>query len=357
MRSVFPVNPNRYRLWSPRYNRPFVVPGLLVCLFLMGGCSRHIKAFLAKGGPQSPTAEKCGECHIEIYQEWKGSAHAESYRSLVFKKITADYRIEECLPCHVPETILEGEEVRVRSWRREEGITCVNCHWLNDRLHGPLDIPNPFPPHPVGENDRRFRQSGLCGKCHREALKEWEEWKGLIDREGESKPTCQDCHMIERRRELIQDPPWRWLQSRKRTGRHTWDPRDGKDPARSVDLKILLDSPPPGEVAGRVVIRNRGLGHALPTGGFGYAEVALLITLEDSWGIPLDHLVLSFYQELKTSIRAGEERDIPFHFLDSTGKGIRLRAQLVRTSFDRKVKRMIAQAERTLVSPGTAGRK
>lgn len=285
----------------------------------------------------------------------EGIRPCRSYRSPDFRKITAGYRIEECLPCHAPEAILEGGKVRLRSWRREEGVTCVSCHWLNDRLHGPLDIPNPFPPHPVGENDLRFRQSGLCGQCHREALGEWEAWKGSAAPEGGLKPTCQDCHMPERQRELIQDLPWRWLQSRKRTGQHTWDPRDERSLSKAVELEVLVDDSRHGEVAGRVRVRNHGLGHALPTGGYGYAEVALLITLEDPWDIALDRQTQSFYQELKSSIQAGQETVIPYRLLNPMDKGAKVRAQLIRTSFDRKNRWMITRAERALTGKEAMG--
>ena len=54
-------------------------------------------------GLQSLKAEECGQCHEEIYQEWKSSIHAQAFHDPFFQAYwKKDKNIWVCLNCHTP---------------------------------------------------------------------------------------------------------------------------------------------------------------------------------------------------------------------------------------------------------------
>lgn len=301
---------------------------LPLILVLIAGCT---KTYLVKSGPAAPTAEKCGHCHISIYEEWRNSAHARAYVNPVFKKLTANYRISFCLNCHAPVTIFAPEKITTRDYLRAEGVTCISCHLLQDKLHGPLNIPNPIPPHPVGENNTFYKQSKLCGQCHQKAYAEWGKW----DSGQTQKKTCQECHMPSQRRRLIQDLPWRLVQPVHDTKRHSFTWQYESLYKKAVEVKITQVFFSAAQTQGNLVVKGNELGHSLPTGDYGYHEVAIILTLEDEWGKTVADKIQSLFVETDTSLKAGEERIMPFSLPDKGANGYRLRARVIKTSFDR----------------------
>ena len=54
-------------------------------------------------GLESLKAEECGQCHQEIYEEWKTSIHAHAYKDPFFQAYwNKDDNIWICLNCHTP---------------------------------------------------------------------------------------------------------------------------------------------------------------------------------------------------------------------------------------------------------------
>src|SRR3990170_3801833 len=54
-------------------------------------------------GVASLSAEACGACHREIYDEWKTSIHAQAYDDPLFQAYwRKDKHIWVCLNCHAP---------------------------------------------------------------------------------------------------------------------------------------------------------------------------------------------------------------------------------------------------------------
>ena len=310
---------------------------LPLILVLIAGCT---KTYLVKSGAAAPTAEQCSHCHISIYEEWRNSAHARAYVNPVFKQQTANYRISICLNCHAPVTIFAPEKITTRDYLRAEGVTCISCHLLQDKLHGPLNIPNPLPPHPVGENNPFFKQSKLCGQCHQKVYAQWEKWTP-----GQApKKTCQECHMPSQRRRLIQDLPWRLVQPVHDTKTHsfTWHNEAVYKKAVQIDIRRVLASL--SGTKGELSIEANELGHSLPTGDYGYHEVVIILTLEDEWGNTVADKVMSLFVETDTAIKPGEEKVIPFSLADPGAKGHLLRARVINTSFDRTKQIVLAEA-------------
>jgi hypothetical protein len=87
-------------------------------------------------------SEGCGDCHAEIVEEWKSSAHHWSasdpgYRFVqnVMIKNVGREATRYCAACHEPVSLLSGEVnpgVDLEGTGRKEGSSCVVCHSISD---------------------------------------------------------------------------------------------------------------------------------------------------------------------------------------------------------------------------------
>lgn len=316
---------------------------ILLMMLLVAGCSYPE---LVKRGEDAPAADKCGDCHIEIYREWKESPHAGSFSNPEFRAATYNYQFVFCLGCHAPESIYipaKGQDYpsspRVRKARREEGVNCNGCHLTEDcKLAGPLKA---MAPHPVGEGHELYKRSVLCGTCHRGTFNEWQ----AVSRED--KESCQDCHMPASQEKLIQDAPWRWLYRKKDTKRHTFSTDDGlKALEQPINIEVKITQVTKAAAVGFVELENLSIPHSIPTGDYGYREVVLRIEVEDSSG---DKGLLkeeSFFREMDTAIGYGERKSVKFSIPgEKNTAGTRLIITLFRRSFDGKVEAVLAQVK------------
>ena len=138
---------------------------------------------------ESKGAKFCGNCHQQIYNEWKTkSRHAiattnESFLSFK-KKITDSFMLnvmfgeEMCFACH-------GNK------ESDEGVNCEICHGLV------------IPGVPITEtHERKFipgraelKKSEFCAKCHEleQAMTVYSDWQNSAA--ASNNITCQQCHM------------------------------------------------------------------------------------------------------------------------------------------------------------------
>ncbi|MFQ5862447.1 MAG: multiheme c-type cytochrome [Candidatus Brocadiales bacterium] len=316
---------------------------LASALLLATGCSYPE---LVERGERAPTSERCGECHIAIYNEWKESPHARSFSNPEFREATYDYRFDFCLGCHAPESvytlpILGGRAAStrpvLRQAKREEGVNCNGCHLTEDcKLAGPLEA---RAPHPISEAHGLYKRSVLCGTCHEGTFKEWQ----AISKED--KKSCQECHMPSVQKKLIQDAPWRWLFHNKATKRHTFSSEDGlKALKEPINIKLEELQMAGLDAAGVVELENLSVLHSIPTGDYGYREVVLSIEIEDSSGKKNLLKEESFFKEMDTALNYGEKRSIEFSLpSDSNREGFRLIITLLRRSFDDASRVVLAQ--------------
>lgn len=316
----------------------------IVLLMAVIGC--HSYPELVMTGMNAPTAERCGECHIAIYDEWKQSLHARSFINPEFKEATNDYEFTLCLGCHIPETIYTETDVKPRNYNLKDGVHCNGCHLDGDcALSGPLPA---LAPHPVGRGREFYRTSDLCGKCHKGVF---EEWKAVKIKEGEKK-TCQECHMPSVERKLIQDEPWQKIYPVKKGRKHTFAVNDAI--AASSDLIKLefRDVALIGkQVKGVLLIENTSILHHIPTGDYGYREAIITIELFDSLGLKLASNEQSCFVELDSSLKQGEARLIPFSFdLNKDVKLSLLVVKLIRANFDRSVYHILGEKRMELRS-------
>jgi hypothetical protein len=85
-----------------------------------------------------PSAAFCAKCHEDVHQQWRQSAHANSFRAPFYKKnvdlLIAQKGIEfsrHCEGCHNPIALVSGVLTKGSTADRsfdEDGITCMVCH-------------------------------------------------------------------------------------------------------------------------------------------------------------------------------------------------------------------------------------
>ena len=239
-------------------------------------------------GVASLSAEACGVCHREIYDEWKTSIHAQAFVDPFFQAYwRKDKHIWVCLNCHTPlqnqqpEVItgLQGGRVNrpvshpnpdFDPSLQREGVTCAACHVRDGVILGPFG--DSVAPHPT-RYDPRFRSTDICYTCHAVPSDRFQFYNGgpcATFMEFEAGPykakgyICQTWHMPEVERQMATDGPIR------KGRRHLW--RGGHDPEqvkRALTVGLTADR---GELRSgerttwTLSLTNSGAGHMVPTG-------------------------------------------------------------------------------------------
>lgn len=172
--------------------------------------------------------EVCSGCHMDIYNQWNGSMHSNSWTDPVYRA-ALDLMSKEsggktdnfCMGCHTPIGVVTKEATpggRGMSEVANKGVQCDVCHnisstsgigngsyVLTPKLHGrPLkfgprkDAVSPF--HDTAYS-KLHTQSEMCGDCHDVTHpfnrlpieRTYSEWRdSTYASEGVQ---CQDCHM------------------------------------------------------------------------------------------------------------------------------------------------------------------
>ena len=240
-------------------------------------------------GLTSLSAESCGECHGEIYEEWKTSIHAHAYEDPFFQAYwKKDGNIWVCLNCHAPlenqqptlikeiprgrvEKAIQEPNPRYDPEYQKESVTCAVCHVRDGVIYGPFE--DSVAPHPT-KFDPNFRTAQPCFRCHNVVsgpaqfynvgpCGTYAEYEGKYFMQ-ERGFICQSCHMPEIDRPVAVNGPIR------RGRQHLW--RGGHDPGmiqRAVAVQVKADapSPKPGDRLGiTLTLINAGAGHKIPTG-------------------------------------------------------------------------------------------
>ncbi len=92
--------------------------------------------FTGKSQEEFKSAESCGECHQDIYQQWQFSLHAKSttqkdslFRGMYDLAIAdTDGKLTgKCIVCHSPmSTVFQDNEQEAIF--NQDGVTCQFCH-------------------------------------------------------------------------------------------------------------------------------------------------------------------------------------------------------------------------------------
>jgi hypothetical protein len=234
-------------------------------------------------------ADQCGNCHVEIYEEWKTSMHSKAYVDPFFQAYwRKDRHIWICLNCHSPMEPqqpwlikgLEGGKVYkpIKSDNphydpdfQQEGITCASCHVRDGVIEGPFE--DARAPHPTRYSPR-FRSTDICYTCHQVPSGPFQFYNGgpcSTFPEFEAGPyykrgmICQDCHMPSIERAVAIGGPIR--QGRQ----HLWRGGHFPEMIKHAVTASLIEKEPrsrqPGAVAHFTLrMTNSGAGHKIPTG-------------------------------------------------------------------------------------------
>jgi hypothetical protein len=236
-----------------------------------------------------PEAKRCSECHQSIYEAWKESRHSIAWKSKTYIEATKNRSKEKCLPCHIPEEVKAGIKPVPRDKNREDGIYCVPCHVIENKMNGPYDLFSP--PHPTVQNPE-YRKSKICGSCHEKTYKEWVS--------SSSQKTCQECHMPRLKKRLVQKFPLELLHSKKMVGDHRFIHGE-------ITNQDLLVS---GKIEGNqlnVSLLNRLIPHMLPTATSGDPRLFLYIRFFDRAGKEIEKYKEIFAPQQETALPFGEK--------------------------------------------------
>ncbi|MFN7065277.1 MAG: multiheme c-type cytochrome [Aquificaceae bacterium] len=231
---------------------------LFIFIVLLSSCG---DVFVEKDLLERPQAKRCSDCHSEIYREWEKSRHYLAWTSEKFKLESENYTKTKCLSCHAPHQVDPEIKPVLRVEFKEDGVSCVACHFKENTkaMHGPHKVWSP--PHP-SKQDINYTKPFFCAGCHQETYKEWHLTK--------IQKSCQDCHMQplgEKR--LVQKFPFEYFHSKKPRHDHTFPA--GK--AKPEDLLIELER----DKGLRLKITNVGIPHNLPTADQGDPRLYIII--------------------------------------------------------------------------------
>jgi len=176
----------------------------------------------------------CSGCHVEIYQQWKGSMHSNAYVDPVFQalwklgsKETQGYVDNLCAGCHTgigtvsEEIVMKDGEFQVSDIAKK-GVQCDLCHtvvkstFLETPTHEPQNAsivlePGEIKRGPYKDSLSPFHEtayselhtkSEFCANCHHvfhpvtnfHIERTYDEWKYSIY--AQNGIQCQDCHMM-----------------------------------------------------------------------------------------------------------------------------------------------------------------
>jgi hypothetical protein len=261
--------------------RSTVRPWLLIAFLLLTGCTSfdHLTR-IPPASETGPKASECGSCHVQQYREWQVTVHAKATTSASFLEAAGNPPEEECLQCHSPLGMRDGQ-MASRTFNREEGITCVSCHLVDGAMHGSHGSTALVSPHSIQEDRAAYTSSLLCAPCHGETHEQWQ--KATV---GQTAHTCQECHQSSIQRTATQ-------------GTNVFSDIlvafEKKETTRSHDINLERMAQVPGGIAVtaipisrakttplefEVTIRNN-LPHNLPTGTYGSKTLRLVPVVGD----------------------------------------------------------------------------
>ena len=292
-----------------------------VVLVILGGCVAWSPRAedLAKS-LHFTSAEKCGVCHVDLYQQWQTSAHSRAAVDPVFWQFfqqaardQKDLSAAACLTCHSPVGSVTKEfsvtgrvsfPVQLSAVGRE-GVTCDFCHTIQGgeyfgknigvgvyRYGHKGDTATKYGTHADATTTEHatevspfLKNAEFCGICHKfthpvsdtvwqDTYAEWKD--GPYAKEGR---TCQDCHMPTYAGRGTIDGPLRTnLSAHVFPGSHSdmikkaatvsvWAGRKPKSLIRSLQVKALVS--------------NSGSGHLMPTGIPGIRQMWLEVSVRN----------------------------------------------------------------------------
>lgn len=219
----------------------------------------------AEAAPRYVTAAQCGQCHREIYEEWRASYHGQAMSDPLFLDLSKDVNKEECIRCHAPVALREVDFQTpiARTELREDAVSCLTCHQTEGGVAGPHGgLTGPC--NPIHDPDQT-NPVKMCFGCHNQhdTGNEWLAGPYAPDQpEPRKRPveTCLTCHMPEVERPLVPGGPVR------KGRRHTWFGGHDIGQLRKAPLVEAEVTPlAGGGFRFQGFVTNVGAGHNIPT--------------------------------------------------------------------------------------------
>jgi len=264
---------------------------LLALAMLVAGLATGCR--LIENHVKDHTPNGCADCHVNITRQWAASGHAEAWDDAGFKRVSANRTVADCLPCHAPEPIHQqapGEEPKLREVRLSDGVSCRTCHAIGCTYAGPYDS---WGPHRMVQDRTRLPCSSFCGTCHNFEQEEYAELYVPNVEPDETPKQCIGCHMPVCTDRLTQGHLLSRLHPERVVHDHTFPAFSDKlleDAVHLEGLGVLHTAE--DEVQVEFTLTNRGAGHRIPTGEYGYRELRIHVDLLDK-----DGNVLGFEEE------------------------------------------------------------
>jgi hypothetical protein len=262
--------------------------------------------------PGGPGLHNCGDCHEEIYNEWKSSGHARAAVNRRFLNLYdgTNWRGEPghgwslldehphgagvCAACHAPTVDFDhpaADDLRQTKGVAAQGVHCDFCHKVQDvdethaglthgrfgmKLLRPTEGQLFFGPLDDVTRDEDVysplqKESRYCAACHEGTVfgvhvySTYSEWlESPARRHGRS---CQSCHMTPTGRTTNFAPGAGGVERDPATlASHSFLP-GGREAMLRRCLNVDVECSRDGETASVVVtITPRGVGHRVPTG-------------------------------------------------------------------------------------------
>jgi hypothetical protein len=293
----------------------------LVARLTMNAAEHHL------GLSDFTPAARCADCHVEIYQQWRSSAHSQAATDPIFQKLLpqaardlGDLGVGFCLKCHTPVAAVTGE-IRVHSPVplplklnpvSMEGVTCDFCHTFSGKENLGKDISPGIYLYPrKGETAVKYgvhadasatnhlttvssflTSSEYCGICHKFShpfsggimQDTYEEWKNGPYAKSAKKggKRCQDCHMPEFTGQSA-------IGGSERTNLRAHVFPGGRSDlvkkVASVTALVSIKKKSGKDMVNlKALVTNVGSGHLMPTGLPGLRQMWLASVVRDSQG-------------------------------------------------------------------------
>ena len=184
-----------------------------------------------------------------------------AWKSEKFRLESENYTKNKCLSCHAPHQVDSGIKPALRVEFKEDGVSCVACHFKEETkaMHGPHKVWSP--PHP-SRQDLNYAKAFFCAGCHQDTYKEWHLTK--------VQKSCQDCHMPSLgEKRIVQKFPFEYFHTKKPRHDHSFP--TGK--AKPGDIIVELER----SSSLRLKVVNVGIPHNLPTADQGDPKLYIII--------------------------------------------------------------------------------
>ena len=324
------------------------------CILVWLGLSAIVPGCrLAEREMRDRTPQGCANCHTNIAAQWERSAHAVAWTNPEFIRETEERSATDCLPCHASRPLLEqlpGEPAQLRDHQRQFGIECRTCHQLGEAYAGPHG--SRLGPHPVAQDTVRLPCSDFCGICHQTEAEEHATLYLAAAAGGQR--SCAQCHMPACRDRLTQGHVLSYIHPKRTVHNHAfpvWSPVVSADAVEIGRPAMSRTEGQPVEVA--FTLTNRGAGHRIPSGDFGYRKLRVAVMLLDRQGQIIGLAEQSVFPGDDLTLAPGV--DTAFRLpvaIPTNARADRVRILVERVNRDRSFQYTLVEGEWPMIPPG-----